>query len=222
MRIGLFGDIHGDYANMSRVVERLEREQPDLVVCTGDLVVHGPDSNACVELLRSHPEWLCVRGNHDIGASCPEEELQKLRFFSASGYKHTLEARAQLSEENRAYLASLPDTVELPGALVTHATLKTRFELLNNVFTITETFADMGSRVLFTGHTHRSLVHRLDRGRVATIRPLILDRPVRLDIGEKVIVNVGNTAQLKYDRFPPVYVLYDTEEQTATFHSLEE
>ena len=103
-----------------------------------------------------------------------------------------------------------------------HATLRSRFELLNNLFTIEQMFRDMTTPVLFAGHSHRSLVHRLERGRVATFRPLVTGRPVRLSDGTPTIINVGNTAQLLYDRFPPVYVVYDTEAREVTFRELRE
>lgn len=219
MRLGVFGDVHGDYASMLRVLSALESAGPDRIVCMGDLVVHGPDPNACVDLMRQHPEYLCVKGNHDHGASLPEGEVSSLKFFSEAGYRHTMETRAALSPANRDYLGALPDSVTLEGATFTHATLRSRFELLNNVFSLEQLFLDMTTPVLFAGHSHRSWVHRLDSGRVASFRPLLTARPIVLD-ARKTILNVGNTAQLLYDRFPPVYVLYDTTSRVVEYHEL--
>lgn len=221
MRIGIFGDIHGDWASMQRVLAALEAAGPDRLVCTGDLVVHGPDSEACVDYMRRHPEIVCVKGNHDHGASVPDDEVEGLHFFSRAGYRHTMEAREALSPENRAYLQALPDRLEVEGATVTHATLRSKFELLNNRFTIETLFADMETPWLFAGHSHRSVVHRLEVSRVASFRPLLTGRPVRLNPAVPTIINVGNTAQLLYDRFPPVYVLWDTEERVVEFREVD-
>lgn len=221
MRVGIFGDIHGDWVHMKRVLAALEQEAPDRLVCMGDLVVHGADSNRCVDYMRTHPAIHCVKGNHDHGASVPDDEVAQLKFFSRAGYRHTMEARAALSPENRAYLAALPDRIEVAGATFTHATLRSKFELLNNRFTIEQLFADMTTPVLFAGHSHRSFVHRLEAGRLASIRPLITGRPVRLCEDVPTIINVGNTAQLLYDRFPPVYVVWDTAEQLVEFKEIE-
>jgi predicted phosphodiesterase len=220
MRVAVFGDIHGDLDPLHRVMEAIEREAPDRWVCTGDLVVHGDHPEACVRLFRDRPDILCVKGNHDHGASTDEGELANLRFFSRSAHRHTLETRERLSTESVEYLRNLPDSITIADAMVTHATLRSRFELLNNVFTIEQTFQDMTTPVLFAGHSHRSIVHRLEQGRVASFRPLITGRPVRLQSGVPTIINVGNTAQLLYDRHPPVYVLYDTEARTVTFKEL--
>ncbi|MEB3187338.1 MAG: metallophosphoesterase [bacterium] len=220
MRIGIFGDIHGDLEPLQRVMEALERESLDAWVCTGDLVVHGDDPEGCVRLFRERPHIRCVKGNHDHGASTEESELEHLRFFSRAAHRHTLETRALLSPESIRYLRELPDTLTVADATVTHATLRSRFELLNNVFTIEQMFRDMTTPLIFAGHSHRSLVHRLERGRVATFRPIITGRPVKLVEGVPTIVNVGNTAQLLYDRFPPVYVVYDTEAREITFTEL--
>lgn len=220
MRIGIFGDVHGDYAQMVRVLGALEAESPDHIVCMGDLVVHGPEPQACVDLMRTHPEYRCVKGNHDHGASAPEAEVESLVFFSRMAYRHTMETRAALSAANREYLASLPDVLTLEGATFTHATLRSRFELLNNLFVIEQLFQDMETPLLFSGHSHRSVVHRQVGGRVASHRPLIVERPVSLVEGIPTIVNVGNTAQLLFDRFPPVYVLYDTVARQVEFREL--
>ncbi len=220
MRIGIFGDIHGDLDPLQRILEALDREALDAWVCTGDLVVHGDEPEACVRIFRDRPHIRCVKGNHDHGASTDEQDLSGLKFFSRAAHRHTVETRERLTPESVSYLRGLPDTLTIADATVTHATLRSRFELLNNVFTIEQMFSDMTTPVLFAGHSHRSLVHRLDGGRVATFRPLITGRPVKIGDGVPTIINVGNTAQLLYDRLPPVYVVYDTEAREVTFTEL--
>ena len=69
---------HRAYAqhNWDRFLEFVEREQPDLVVHTGDVVLDSPDDAADRhygrgQLDRLPVPWLAVPGNHDIGDTCP-------------------------------------------------------------------------------------------------------------------------------------------------------
>lgn len=221
MRLAIFGDIHGDWESLEKVLSAMAVEAPDELVCLGDIPVHGPCSDRCVAYFREHPEIRVVKGNHDLGVSVSDAELEQVRFFSKAGKRHTLEARAQLGEEDRAYLAALPRTLELAGASFAHATYSNPFTLLNNCFAVEQALGEAPCDVLFAGHTHRTLVHRRPPGGpIASFRPLIAERPVVLEPSTRYVINVGNVAQLLYDRFPPVFCLYDTDRREVTFHQV--
>lgn len=221
MRLAIFGDIHGDWESLQRVLAAIDRKQPDRLICLGDIPVHGPDSQRCVGFFRAHPEILAVQGNHDLGASLPDEQLANHRFFSRAGRKHTLEARAQLAPEDRQYLAHLPRTAQLAGVSFAHATWTSPFTLLFDCFAVAQALGEAPTDVLFAGHTHRTMVHRQPAGsRIASFRPLITGRPVCIEPGARYLINVGNVAQLRYDKFPPVFALYDQERREVTFHEL--
>ena len=60
------------YDNWQRVVAWINREQPDLVVANGDLVLEDPDSEedhayARAALGRIAVPLRCLPGNHDVG-----------------------------------------------------------------------------------------------------------------------------------------------------------
>src|SRR5262249_21132615 len=42
MRIGLFGDIHGNLVALDAVLDALQRERPDHLICLGDVATTGP------------------------------------------------------------------------------------------------------------------------------------------------------------------------------------
>lgn len=223
MRLGILTDIHGDYETMQRVLDRLERERVDGLICLGDLVVHGPEHNKVVDFFRERPDIPVVKGNHDIGATIGDDQLDSLHYFSASGRAHTEECRAALTPENRAYLNALPLEVEQHGALFTHATIGNPFTLLRHPSTVAKTFDLLRHDVLFAGHTHRTRVHHWPAN-----KPLwCTDHPAEtrnwvheLVPGDRYIVNVGATAQLKYDFFPPICAIYEPDERLVRFVEL--
>ena len=62
MRCLVLSDIHSNLEAFEAVLE--DAGSVDQIWCLGDVVGYGPDPNACVELLRSHPHR-CIAGNHD-------------------------------------------------------------------------------------------------------------------------------------------------------------
>ena len=223
MRIGILTDIHGDFGTMLRVVDRLEKLGVDQLVCLGDLVVHGEDHNAVVDWFRARPEIPVVKGNHDIGATIADADLDKLHFFSADSRANTEAARAALSDENKAYLAHLPLHVEAEDTLFTHATIGNPFALLRLPETIAGTFELMRQDVLIAGHTHRTRVHHWPKGKAVWCTDHPAERGAwvhELVEGDRYIINVGCTAQLLYDLFPPICAIYEPRNRRIEFHEL--
>lgn len=64
-RVFAVGDIHGHLATFRALLHRLRLKPDDRVVCLGDMIDRGPDSSGVVDLLRSHPQLVCLKGNHE-------------------------------------------------------------------------------------------------------------------------------------------------------------
>ncbi|MEB3198523.1 MAG: metallophosphoesterase family protein [Candidatus Sericytochromatia bacterium] len=223
MRIGILTDIHGDHETMVRIIDHLETKRVDRLVCLGDLVVHGPAPNRVVDWFRQRPEVTVVKGNHDIGATIAEDQLDRLHFFSPDSRANTEAARRALSDENKAYLTALPLEVHENEVCFTHAARGNPFALLRQPETIARGFDSLNGSILIAGHTHRTRVHHWP-----ATRPLwCTDHPTEsgtwvheLVPGDRYIINVGCTAQLKYDPFPPVCAVYEPGNRRLEFHEL--
>ncbi len=120
MKTLVISDIHGNLA----ALEAVAAEPHDRLICLGDLVGYGPQPGPCVRWVRAHAA-LVVQGNHDraLGDGSPagcRAEFQWLADALAPL------GQAQLSREERAYLAGLPRSAvrELDGTrcLFVHAT----------------------------------------------------------------------------------------------------
>ena len=64
-RLYVVGDVHGHLATFRALLHRLSLAPEDRVVCLGDMIDRGPDSAGLVDLLRSHPQVICLKGNHE-------------------------------------------------------------------------------------------------------------------------------------------------------------
>lgn len=107
-RIYVVGDVHGCSEELNRLLSKLNPDAEDLVVFVGDLVRKGPDSHSVVDLVRSSPNMLSVRGNN-------EEKL-------LSGEKRL----PDLTEDDLDWIASLPVIISWDEAIVTHAGIDPR------------------------------------------------------------------------------------------------
>jgi predicted phosphodiesterase len=223
VRIGILTDIHGDIDTMRRVLDLLATLSIDRIVCLGDLVVHGRAHNEVVDFFRTHPEIVVIKGNHDIGATVDEAELEKLHFFSPDSRANTLAAREALTTENKAYLAALPLELQDGPVCYTHATIGNPFAILRNPERLAEAFKQLPSPIMIAGHTHRTRVHHLPAGK----KIWCSDNPAEtgnrvfvLDPADRYIINVGCTAQLKFDAFPPICAVFEPGQLRLEFHEL--
>ena len=64
MKYALVSDIHGNRHALEAVWARLEGEEPDQIICGGDIVGYGAFPAECVQWVREHCD-ISVRGNHD-------------------------------------------------------------------------------------------------------------------------------------------------------------
>ena len=100
--IYVVGDVHGCRATLERLLDSLAPGRNDLVVSVGDLVRKGPDSKGVLDIVRSRPNLLAVRGNNE----------QKL----LDGRKSI----DSLADDDLAYLASLPAVISWDDSVVVH------------------------------------------------------------------------------------------------------
>src|SRR5438309_2610565 len=115
MKIAIISDIHGNAFALDTVIGDLKRETVDELVCLGDAIQGGAQPAQSVAWLR---EIGCpvVMGNADAfllsgletGAEAPtaarKRMLDSVREWSLS----------QLSDEDKAFIASFQPTVEIP------------------------------------------------------------------------------------------------------------
>ncbi len=114
MTILFLSDIHGRLPTLQTALQALERERPDLVVLSGDLLYHGPrnglfegyDPNACAPLLNAYADRIiAVRGN------CDSEVDQMLLGFPMMGDYAQLFVEGQrffVTHGHRCFGADLP------------------------------------------------------------------------------------------------------------------
>jgi putative phosphoesterase len=101
MRIGVCSDIHSNRVAFEAVLADVP--DVDALVCAGDVVGYNPWPAETLELVRER-EIPTVMGNHDRAVA--EDTTFRFNAMAKAGVEHASE---QLSEEQRDWLAALPD-----------------------------------------------------------------------------------------------------------------
>ena len=171
-RIGIFSDMHGNAIAFDAVLAALRAEGIEQFVCLGDVAATGPQPREVVRRLR---ELNCpvVMGNTDDHVLTPTEP--------DSDDENTIRIReidqwsaAQLSADERAFVASFAPTVTLPladgGSLLGyHGSPRSYNDILLPTTPTEKLDALLGeasATVLAGGHTHQQMLRRHHRALV--------------------------------------------------------
>jgi len=115
MKIALFSDIHANIDALKPVLNDIEKSKPDAVYCLGDLVGYAPYPNEVVELIRMKG-FPVIAGNYDQGVGLNSDDCgcaYKTQEDEARGVESIKFTNSIISDENRAYLRSLPAHIRL-------------------------------------------------------------------------------------------------------------
>ncbi len=166
MKLGLISDIHGNIHALDPVLERLDRERVDMILCAGDLVCYGVDHDQVLRVL--HQRHIpCVTGNYDYAVAWDQPRAShKLSSPMTEPVKRAALdwTRTHISSAGISFLRSLPSlaTFPLDGSSVTmfHATPERLDEELPMPQSgNTDRFGDLARRfgpdIVVLGHTHR-------------------------------------------------------------------
>jgi diadenosine tetraphosphatase ApaH/serine/threonine PP2A family protein phosphatase len=124
-------------------------------ICLGDIVGYNAEPGKCLRKIRSLDLVGIVKGNHDEYASNEDEEMEG---FNPHARQAVLWTKAQLTGEERSWLAQRPMRATIPGANVTivHATLDSP-ESWGYIFDnhhAADNFSYQFTQICFCGHSH--------------------------------------------------------------------
>ena len=154
MRYAIFTDIHANLealeAVLAKIDELSQRDPIDGIWFLGDLVGYGPNPNECIQKLRERTDVI-IAGNHDWAAVGKLD----LEDFSEAARISAEWTATQLTEENRIFLADLPQRIEKDDCILVHGSpYGPLWEYLTSEVLAERSFQHFTSRYCFVGHTH--------------------------------------------------------------------
>lgn len=206
MLIAVLSDIHGNLEAFQKVIDHIEKQNPDKVICLGDLIGYGPNPDEVVRLILRR-RYLSVIGNHE--AALQSKRIRNL--FNFPSRKNSIETEKLLSAESFDFCCSLPENLTVGNALFVHAfppASVLRYITMASDRALKTYFATADTDLCFVGHTHELLIFCSD-GR--SLKRESLNRETyRLDPEKKYIINAGSVGQPRDGTNTAKYLLWDT------------
>lgn len=209
MHIAVISDIHGNYEAFEAVLKDIELTGIETIVCLGDMVGYGPESDRVTLAIRDR-QIPTILGNHELAMIDPGH----MKWFNPSARESLKKTAELLSDEAMAYLASLSAFRVKWGCRFVHGfppdAISTYVFTLSDedILAILEQYKE---RVCFIGHTH--LLEIIDHdGRRLSRAPL--PRGItRLSATHRYIINIGSVGQPRDGNSDAKYILWDTEKR---------
>lgn len=191
MRYGIFADVHSNLEALTAVLEELQGQGVDRLLCAGDLVGYGADPSACLDRLRQ-AGVVAVAGNHDWAAA----GKMPLEWFNEAASAAVEWTARQLGQEDQAYLRGLALVWKDPNVTLAHASLENpeRFCYLFDSADAEPSLRLLSTPAGFIGHTHVPALFRS---------------------GDRMLVNVGSVGQPRDGDPRAAYCLYDSDNRQA-------
>jgi len=219
MRYAIISDVHANMEALTAVLQKIEAEGINRIVCLGDVVGYHADPNECIEVIRER-KILCIAGNHDRAATGLKEPIR----FGQAGKRAIYWTRGQLTTESKQFLESLPLTalVNDGGFLMVHASLDP--EPNEEIYLYSEGQARTNfqrfralwpeTNVCFFGHTHRPMGFEFRDERVEELDP----PRIRLRTGASYLINPGSVGQPRDSDPRASFLIFDSDRQLVQFH----
>lgn len=189
MKFGLFADIHANLEALTAVLQALEAEGVDRLICLGDLVGYGPDPVACIQRV-SETADVVLAGNHDHAAS----GLLPIDRFNRDAKAALQWTRTQLDDKSKAYLRSLPLVYENGTLMAVHATPEApeKWRYIMREMDIKTNLDLLELPICVIGHSHVPGIFVKD----ATGDLYVHHEPeLEFKEGSKYLINIGSVGQ---------------------------
>lgn len=173
-KVTIFGDIHGNLPALTAVLADMDARELENRYCLGDLVGYGVQPDEVVALIREHG-YPTIMGNYDLGVGQESDDCgcaYKDATAEALGKRSIAWTNAHTTEETKAYLRTLPASVEfrLGGLriLLVHGSPRKVNEYLYEdrpAAGLERILDNIEADVLVCGHTHIPYHRVLPSGR---------------------------------------------------------
>ncbi|MDH4127614.1 MAG: metallophosphatase family protein [Spirochaetota bacterium] len=221
MKYAIISDIHSNLEAFKSVLEDIDKQKADRIICLGDVIGYATNPNECCELLFERTP-IVIKGNHDY-AGCDLKEIEYFNIYAQESARWTYN---NLSEKNRKILSSLKDfEIVDNNFLVLHGALTHRNNYIINLNDAEENFAILKRnyphyKICFYGHTHSKQIWGPIEGTPATrfTPPIQSFQLLKKDF---YLINPGSVGQPR-DRDPRAsYLIFDSETMKITYNLLE-
>lgn len=199
MRTAIISDIHANLEALQVVLDHIDTQKVDRIICLGDILGYGPNPVECVDLVAERCDW-SLMGNHDFGA------LYEPTNFNQAAEQAAYWTRAQFEAEPDSFKAAkrweflgrLRVRVMFDDFLCVHGSPRRPIneylfpeDAINSPVKMQQIF-DRIEKYCLVGHTH---VPGVFTNEPDFYPPDDLEGVYKFNNGEKAIINPGSVGQ---------------------------
>lgn len=209
MRYALISDIHANLEALEVVVEDIDEQNINEIICLGDIVGYGANPNECIELVKKKCS-IVLQGNHDAAAI----EVLSTHHFNIHA-KIAIEWTTQeLKKEHKEWLYGLPLISSKENMTVVHATPyePNMWYYITSLEEAAFNFKYFNTDLCFVGHTHIPIIIGLEgEEEIYVHQDTYINFKDDGELKHRYLINVGSVGQPR-DRNPKAcYAILDTE-----------
>lgn len=211
LRYAIISDIHSNLEALQSVLNKIEDEKVDKIVCLGDIVGYGPNPNECLALVQQHCE-IILTGNHDF-ACIESSELFYFNNFAKEAIEWTVN---ELPPEHLTFIAKLPFVGEIEDYYLVHSNPHDprSWDYILYLDEAIYNFSKFTNKICFIGHSHYPVIYLeyFDNNRLKY--NLKNDTKIQLYQNNRYIINVGSVGQPRDGNPAAAFGIVDTSRQT--------
>jgi diadenosine tetraphosphatase ApaH/serine/threonine PP2A family protein phosphatase len=217
MRLALMADIHANREAFEACLADAAARRAERIVFLGDYVNYGADPEWVVGTIMDRVAKgtaVALQGNHDAAVGV------RTATMDASAESALEWTRNQLGADQRAFLASLPLTLEEGDCLFVHAdaAAPSRWAYVTDAADATRSLKATRRRVTFCGHVHRPAVYNMSETlKIITFRP-VAGVAVPLLPQRRWLGVIGSVGQPRDGNPAAAWALVDTARAELTTH----
>ncbi len=199
MRTAVISDIHANLEALRAVLDHIDAQNVDRIICLGDILGYGPSPVECVDLVAERCEW-SLMGNHDFGVLYEPTNFNVAAEQAAywSREQFDLESDNGMSAKRWEFLSRLRVRVLDDDFLCVHGTPRRPIneylfpeDALNSPVKMQQIF-ELVDKYALVGHTH---VPGVFTDEPDFYPPDDLDGVYKLEGEDKAIINPGSVGQ---------------------------
>ncbi len=223
MRTAVISDIHSNLEALNAVLDHIDQQGVDKIICLGDILGYGPNPKECAQLVAERCEW-SLMGNHDFGVIYEPTNFNLAAEQAAYWSREQFDSETDRETAARQweFLSRLRVRVVFDGFLCVHGSPRRPIneylfpeDALNSPVKMQQIF-ELVDRYCLVGHTH---VPGVFTDEPDFYPPEDLDGVYKFREDEKAIINPGSVGQPR-DLDPKAsYAILDDD--CVRFHRLE-
>jgi len=195
----VISDIHANLEALQAVLDHIDTQNIDRIICLGDILGYGPSPVECVDLVAERCEW-SLMGNHDFGVVYEPTNFNLAAEQAAYWSREQFEAQpgSDKSAKRWEFLSRLRVRVSFDSFLCVHGTPRRPIneylfpeDAVNSPVKMQQIF-ELIDRYCLVGHTH---VPGVFTDEPDFYPPEDLDGEYKLRDDEKAIINPGSVGQ---------------------------